>query len=186
MTRDKLVQVAATLLDRGGEQAVTLRAVGHAAGLSHNAPYKHFRNRDALLAAVAIEDFEALTAAFTSVRSSPCSPKDKLLAALLSLVTFSREKPARYRLLFSAPSLAEANPELQARSAACLGEIVAMVDACKSVAELPDAPTKSLASLLLATVHGLVAMEANGILQPAKGLPTVEENLALMASLLSR
>ncbi|PCC67120.1 TetR family transcriptional regulator [Nannocystis exedens] len=61
-----------------------------------------------------------------------------------------------------------------------------MVEDCKSANELPEAPTKSLASLFLATMHGLVTMEANGLLQREKGLPTVEENIALMVSLVSR
>jgi AcrR family transcriptional regulator len=52
-THKKLIAAAKRLLDTGGDQAVTLRAVGHACGISHNAPYKHFKNRDALLAAVA-------------------------------------------------------------------------------------------------------------------------------------
>ena len=52
-TRDTLVAVAAQLLDEGGPEAVTLREVGHRAGVSHNAPYKHFADKEALLAAVA-------------------------------------------------------------------------------------------------------------------------------------
>lgn len=185
-TRDKLVQVAATLLDRGGEPAVTLRAVGHEAGLSHNAPYKHFRNREALLAAVATADLESLTFTFADIHRSSRSPRDKLLAVLASLVAFSRERPARYRLVFSAPTLARSHPELQAQSAACLGQIVTLVDDCKKAGELPNAPTKHLASLFLATMHGLVTMDANGMLQREKGLPTVEENIAMMVRLLSR
>ena len=52
-TSERLVTAAAELLDAGGEAAVTLRAVGSAIGVSHNAPYKHFVSRDDLLAAVA-------------------------------------------------------------------------------------------------------------------------------------
>ena len=46
MTKDRRLIVAATaLLDSGGEGAVTLRTVGHASGIPHNAPYKHFESR---------------------------------------------------------------------------------------------------------------------------------------------
>ena len=46
MTKDRRLIVAATaLLDFGGEGAVTLRTVGHASGIPHNAPYKHFESR---------------------------------------------------------------------------------------------------------------------------------------------
>ncbi|WP_160113637.1 TetR/AcrR family transcriptional regulator [Phyllobacterium salinisoli] len=182
-THDKLVRAAASLLDAGGEQALTLRAVGHAAGVSHNAPYKHYRNRDALLAAVATADLESLTTTFADIRVSAQAPRDKLLATLSTLVSFSRERPARYRLVFSAPALARMHSDLQTQSTACLSEIMAMVEDCKKADVLPDAPTKSLASLFLATMHGLVTMEANGLLSREKGLPTVEENIALMVSL---
>jgi AcrR family transcriptional regulator len=185
-THDTLIQVAAHLLDEGGEQAVTLRAVGHAAGVSHNAPYKHFTNRDALLAAVAAADFETLTANFAGIRGSEQAPKAKLLNAIGTLIAFSRERPSRYRLVFGAPTLAREHPDLQARSMACLAEITALVDECKGAKVLPDAPTKSLASLLLAAMHGLVLLEAQGQLRADKGLPTVEDNMALMVSLFSR
>jgi AcrR family transcriptional regulator len=46
MTKDRRLIVAATaLLDSGGEGAVALRTVGHASGIPHNAPYKHFESR---------------------------------------------------------------------------------------------------------------------------------------------
>jgi len=46
MTTDRRLIVAATaLLDSGGEDAVTLRTVGHASGIPHNAPCKHFESR---------------------------------------------------------------------------------------------------------------------------------------------
>ncbi len=41
----RLIIAAIALLDSGGEGAVTLRTVGHASGIPHNAPYKHFESR---------------------------------------------------------------------------------------------------------------------------------------------
>ena len=46
MTKDRRLIIAATaLLDSGGEGAVTLRTVGHASGIPHHAPCKHFESR---------------------------------------------------------------------------------------------------------------------------------------------
>ncbi|NUQ86967.1 MAG: helix-turn-helix transcriptional regulator, partial [Glycomyces artemisiae] len=59
-TREALIDVAARLLDEGGTDAVTLRQVGHGAGVSHNAPYKHFAGKEALLAAVAARELQGL------------------------------------------------------------------------------------------------------------------------------
>ena len=55
-TRERLIAAAKQLVDEGGPGAVTLREVGRRAFVSHNAAYRHFVNRDALLAAVAEED----------------------------------------------------------------------------------------------------------------------------------
>ena len=52
-TRDRLIEAAARLLDKGGPAAVTLRAVADRCGVSHNAPYKHFASKAELLAAIA-------------------------------------------------------------------------------------------------------------------------------------
>lgn len=185
-TRDALIRAAATLLDTGGEQAVTLRAVGHAAGVSHNAPYRHFQNRDAILAAVASADLETLSAAFADIRGSARAPPARLLAAIGALIAFSRDQPSRYRLVFGAPTLARDHPDLQARSETCLAGIMALVDDCKDAGALPAAPTKSLASLLLAAMHGLVLLEAQGQLRADKGLPTIEDSMELMVKLLAR
>ena len=71
-TDQRLIAAAASLLDSGGEAAVTLRAVALAVGVSHNAPYKHFEDRNALLAAVAIQDFIMLTTLL--LRRVRCGP----------------------------------------------------------------------------------------------------------------
>lgn len=63
-TKEQLVSAAAKLLDSGGQAAVTLRAVAERVGVSHNAPYWHFRDRSALLAAVAEQDFVLLRRTF--------------------------------------------------------------------------------------------------------------------------
>ena len=51
-TRDSIVKAAAELLDEGGPSAVTFRAVGTRVGLSHNAAFKLFRDKESLLAAI--------------------------------------------------------------------------------------------------------------------------------------
>ena len=97
-TTERLVTAAAELLDAGGEAAVTLRAVGSAIGVSHNAPYKHFVSRDDLLAAVATSDFRTVADAWKQIRKSVLKPNQRLLDALDVVIRFSQDHPARYRL----------------------------------------------------------------------------------------
>ena len=173
MTNKRLVAAAAALLDSGGEDAVTLRAVGHAVGVSHNAPYKHFANRDALLAAVAIVDFETLTAAFSSIRRSDAQPTAKLTSALTAVVDYSHQHPARYKLLFHDPGIAALGGDLEKTALKAFGEFIGIVEQCQSAGKLPDIPNTKLAGLLFASLHGLIALEASGRMHPEKGLTGV-------------
>jgi AcrR family transcriptional regulator len=144
--------------------------VGHACGISHNAPYKHFRNRDTLLAAVATADFILLADAFRKARSSAEKPTAKLTRTLKVLVDFSKKHPARYHLLFRTPSIAAQHGELKKAAVGAFAEVVGIVGECQSLGELPEAPSATIALLLFATAHGLIAIEANGGLHPEKGL----------------
>ena len=181
----KLIAAATVLLDSGGEEAVTLRAVGHASGVSHNAPYKHFRNRDALLAAVATADFVSLTDAFKTVRGGGAASAVKLMQALKVVVDFSVEHPARYRLLFNDPTIAAQKGELERTASLAFGEFILIVKECQTARALPDAPKTTIAGLLFATMHGLIALEANGRMHPEKGLNGVESGLETLIQLLS-
>lgn len=186
MTTDKRLIIAATaLLDSGGEEAVTLRAVGHASGISHNAPYKHFKSRDALLAAVATADFEMLTKAFEAVRQSSREPSAKLMKALKVVIDFSVDHPARYRLLFNDPAIAAQKGELEKTALAAFGEFIVIVQECQAEKSLPDIPNTTLAGLLFATMHGLIALQESGRMHPEKGLSGVQSGLKTLIHLLS-
>ena len=186
MTTDKKLILATTaLLDSGGEDAVTLRAVGHASGISHNAPYKHFKSRDALLAAVATADFVMLTKAFKAVRQSSIKPAAKLMKALNVVIDFSLEHPARYRLLFNDPAIAAEKGELEKTAFTAFAEFIVIVQECQAAHSLPDVPEATLAGLLFAAMHGLIALEASGRMHPEKGLTGVQSGLETLVHLLS-
>jgi len=61
--KQSLLDAALGLLAEEGPQAFTLREVARRAGVSHNAPYRHFKDKDDLLAEVAAQGFDRLTAA---------------------------------------------------------------------------------------------------------------------------
>lgn len=65
-TREALLDAAAALLEREGLDGVTLRALGTAAGVSRGAPYRHFADKDDLLAAIATRGMRDLRLAVTA------------------------------------------------------------------------------------------------------------------------
>ena len=184
-TDEKLVAAAAALLDSGGESAVTLRAVANAVGVSHNAPYKHFKGRNALLAAVAIEDFKTLTKAFAVIRSSHSKPLEKLKEALGTFVEYGRAYPARYKLLFSDPNL-EPQGDLEVAAMRTFLDFAAIVEECQTSLLFPEIDNVVLTGLLFASVHGLIDLAAGGRMRREKGLPSVVESVDLLLDLVSR
>ena len=79
---------------------VTLRAVARRAGVSAAAPYHHFREKDALLAAVARDGFEALARVQLEVLGGPGVAPDRLEELLRRYVLFALQNHTHYRLMF--------------------------------------------------------------------------------------
>ena len=68
--KQALLEASLDLIRKAGAGAFTLREVARRAGVSHNAPYRHFRDKEELLAALAAEGFDRLTAAMTKAAES--------------------------------------------------------------------------------------------------------------------
>src|SRR6185436_10609308 len=90
-----LLRSAGNILEKEGLEALSLRAVARRAGVSHNAPYRHFAEREALLAALAAEGFERLGAA-----QRKAGEAGGLRAMGEAYVRFALEHPQRFRLMF--------------------------------------------------------------------------------------
>jgi hypothetical protein len=103
--------------------------------------------------------------------------------ALKVVIAFSVEHPARYRLLLSNPAIAVHNGELDRTAFTAFGEFIAIVQECQDTHTLPNVPKTTIAGLLFATMHGLIAMEASGRLRPEKGLTGVESGLKTLVHL---
>ena len=75
-TRRALLDAASDLLDEGGPEAVTLRAVGARAGVSRGAPYGHFADKEDLLTELAAERWRDLTVVLAGLQASGATPVD--------------------------------------------------------------------------------------------------------------
>lgn len=183
-TREKLVTEAALLLDAGGDAAVTMRAVAHAVGVSHNAPYRHFKDRSALLAAIAERDFKMLTTVFGQSRTREGAAIERLKQALGTFIDYGRDFPARYHLLFSDPEVGAAEGSLEAAALGAFAAFARLVEDAQAARALPSTSTRELAGLIYATAHGLIDLEAGGRMREQKGLTATVQGVALLLSLL--
>ncbi len=98
-TKDRILSAATDLLDAGGPSAVTLRAVGEAAGISQSAPYRHFADKRALMDAMVRQIIQQMRAAIDAAKSEAGSPFVALNLGVSQYFDFARRFPVRYRLL---------------------------------------------------------------------------------------
>ena len=108
--RNALIGTACELIERVGPAAISLREAARIAGVSHNAPYRHFPTREALLAAVAAEGFNRLRTKFEEALAPV--PDDRLLAIGQAYLRFAIENPGIFRLMFGAGLNRQTYPEL--------------------------------------------------------------------------
>lgn len=154
-TRTRLVESALRLLREEGLHAVTLRAVGDLAGLSRTAPYRHFTDKTALLAALAVRVITDLTAHVAAAISQETDRRDRLRAFYLSYVEYATTHPEEYRLVFASEFLAGHHPELE--------EAVDQVTTALGMAGTGEWPVpKARLMALLSTAHGLAEFAVAG------------------------
>jgi AcrR family transcriptional regulator len=164
-TREALVEAAARLLDEGGVEAVTLREVGRLAGVSHNAPYKHFAGKQALLAAVAARELRGLHAALRESIRRTRTPQTALRAALHDYLDWALRYPARFKLVFG-PWTIESQ-ELADAATVAQTTFVDLVARAQDGGALPPGDPARQAALLRALAHGAADLAFAGHLTGA-------------------
>jgi len=106
-----LVQAARRILENEGPAALSLRAVAREAGVSPAAPYHHFKDKNELLEAVAEEGWEQLGAEVAKARESAPNQRSALSSIGVAYVTFARQNPALYRVMYDGMRDRTAFPE---------------------------------------------------------------------------
>ena len=109
--RRALIDAGRRLLEREGSAALSLRAVAREAGVSAAAPYHHFKDRAALLYAVAHEGNVALNAAVHAAFDSAEAGQARIVAVGLAYVRFALANPALYELMFETTRLYDNVPD---------------------------------------------------------------------------
>ncbi|MEV3922388.1 TetR/AcrR family transcriptional regulator [Actinomadura coerulea] len=102
-TRRRVIEVALDLLERGGREAVTTRAVAEAAGVQPPALYRLFGDKEGLLDAVAEYGFTRFLAA-KHLEADPQDPINELRVRWDTAVEFGLANPALYALMYGEPA----------------------------------------------------------------------------------
>jgi len=159
-TREAVVEAAAALLDEGGPAAVTFRAVGERVGLSHNAAFKLFHDKESLLAAVAGCELRRQAEALRGLSASGADPGVALRRLSHGYLRWAIEFPARFKLTFG--TWRRDHTELGEAATAARSGFLEAVRSAQAAGTIVSGDPDRIASLLLATAHGAADLALNG------------------------
>jgi AcrR family transcriptional regulator len=168
--RRALVQAGLKLLGERGVAGLSLRAAAELAGVSHAAPYRHFRDKGALVAAIAEEGFTLLTGSMRreieALGSRDVSAK--LRAAGRGYVTFALRHPGYFRTIFGEkiwPDASEADPgraSLRAAGEEAFGVLRGIVESGMREGWLRSGDVDQVSLAAWSLVHGLSLLIIDG------------------------
>lgn len=160
--REALLQGALRVIAELGPAAFTLREVARRAGVSHNAPYRHFRDKDALLAAVAAQGFRELTRAMRDAGERKSNTLDRLKQSGLAYVAFAVRRPEHFTVMFDAPVIACKDPEYLQASQEAFNTLVNYIRNCQDEGLLPAGNTLERTLYAWSLVHGIAKLAVAG------------------------
>jgi AcrR family transcriptional regulator len=146
--RRHLIAIAREIVASKGPGGVSLREVARLAGVSHNAPYRHFESREDLLSAVAAQGFRELERELKSA-TSMVQPDKKLNAAGRAYLRFALTNRGLYLLMFGSELDKKGSDELGEASRAAFAQLDA------SIAAKGGIESSAGATAAWAFVHGL-------------------------------
>jgi AcrR family transcriptional regulator len=169
--REALIEAARQLIAERGTEGFTLIDAARLAGVSPAAPYRHFRDKDALLREVALAGFRRFAEGQSGALKQHADPLAAFRAMGLAYLAFARENPGAYAAMFAAwPSSSAETPPGESGFEALVSGLKAMIG---------DPPPHGvdpvrLACQVWALSHGVATLSAVGQLQRGFGVDPQE------------
>jgi AcrR family transcriptional regulator len=173
--RQKVLEASLALIEEGGLDRLSMREVARKAGVSHQAPYHYFVDREAILAALAADGFlklgRALERAAAHAGSDPVKGVEHMGRAY---VEFALRNPAYFQAMFRADAVPlDRYPEARSREEEAFGKLIESVD--QAFANQPAEVRRAIAVGSWAMVHGLATLILEGSLARKLKIPKARQ-----------
>ncbi len=163
--REDLVNAAERVLHEEGLSALSLRRVAREVGVAPSAVYNHFRNREALLAAVAADGYRQLSILESESYADTARSADILCSLSRRYLHFANDNPALYRLMFSPEVVGfRSDPELAEAGDSSFALSVDWWYGQGAYKATPQAIQHPLALSVWAMMHGLAMQVIDGLI----------------------
>ena len=181
--RNALEQAALGLVTERGPHGFTLAEACRRAGVSVSAPYKHFADRDALLAALAERAYAEQRVRFAAAVATTEDPVEQLAAFAAAYVRFAAEERALFDVTFSAGIDENSHPQLAEAGRGLLDILMPVVDRIDS----DKGNAFNLLVSVTAAAHGLSLFLQHGVFGAEQdSLQATEERAAHTARSIAR
>ena len=158
--KNALIQAGADILTREGVSALTLRKVAQKAGVSHAAPYAHFADKQALIAAISTEGYKKLYEKIAQVAEHyRLDPVRRLVEASWAYVQFALDEPDQFKVTLSGMIEKEQDyPAFVETARQTFSLVVDVVAQCQRAGILREGPSDLVAVSVWAVIHGFVTL----------------------------
>ncbi len=174
--RQQAHQLALDTLRNQGDTAISLRALAKELGVSAPALYRHFADRESLLAALAVTGFEELRDRLLAVDQQV--PRRALIDIGLVYVAFAQDEPNLYRLMFGGRVLPkDAHPRLDQAGHGAFHVLQDTIDRAQQAGYLKPMPLAIMTAAAWSLVHGLAQLTIDGHLPAANAEPMLAEGV---------
>ncbi len=174
-----LIQAGVELLAEEGAEALDLRKVARRAGVSHAAPYRHFADKQALIAAINEEGFRLLAERIqATLREMPDEPFEQVLGLARAYVGFAQAHPRLMREMFSGLTIErETYASLQAASKTVYRLYTDVIRCGQERGKIVDGDPAALAGVLWSVLHGLAMLIIEQQMRPYADGPEGTERI---------
>lgn len=163
--RETLLELAERTVQRSGVDALSLRQLARDANVSHAAPARHFRDKRALLDALALDGFERLNRAMADAAATPGSFDARFRAIATAYVSFAVDNAALLGLMYTVKHEADASDALLEAGRGSMRAAVDLIAAAQAAgAVAPGDDPERLALVAFASVHGVAALATGDLL----------------------
>ncbi len=162
--KNALIQAGVEILAKDGLHGLSLRNVARKAGVSHAAPYAHFKDKQALIAAISTEGYKKLYDQLSTVIHAYAGDVHRqLIEVAWTYVQFAIHQNEFFKIMFSGYLEQEQEyPEFVEFSQKTFRMVVDVVTACQRAGILRDTPPDLMAVLLWGQVHGVISLTLMG------------------------
>jgi AcrR family transcriptional regulator len=160
--RYALLEAGVALIREVGPKGFTIREVARRAGVSHNAPYRHFHDKDELIAAIVAEGFERLTVAMKENAASGATGVNRLTLCGCAYVDFALHWPGHFQAMFDLSPQPEEPCKEQTAGANAFQTLLGFIVESQSECAFPAGDPYPMALMAWSLVHGIAKLSNSG------------------------